>query len=69
MGGELGAKLLARLLEAGADRALGDAQRGRDLTVVIAVVVAEHDRGRELRGELPEGREEVRAGGLVGGVG
>src|SRR5581483_9776968 len=37
-----------------ADRALGDAERGRDLAVAVALVVAQHERRRLLRWQAPQ---------------
>src|SRR5207245_2206999 len=40
---------------------------GRYLAVVVAVVVAEHDRGRQLRRDQAQSFQEVGSGGLVRG--
>src|SRR5207245_5133039 len=51
-----------------ADRAFGNARRGRYLAVVVAVVVAEDDRSRQLRRDQAQSRQQVGSGGLVRGV-
>src|SRR5262252_7018000 len=52
---ERGSKLRRGLTQPGSDRALRDTQRGGDLGVAVAVVVAGDDGGGESRVERAEG--------------
>src|SRR5207247_2961001 len=55
--------------QAGADGPFGNAQRGRYLAIVVAVIVAEDDRGRQLGRDPAQGSQQVGSGGLVRRVG